>query len=330
MNIQLSDHFSYKKLLKFALPSILMMVFTSIYGVVDGFFVSNYAGTTAFAAVNFIMPVLMILGAFGFMFGTGGSALVSKTMGEGNLKKANGLFSLLVYVSFGVGLVLSVMGVIFIRPIAALLGAEGEMLDYCVVYARIILVALPFFMLQQLFQSFFVTAERPKSGLYVTIAAGVTNMVLDWLFVGVFRWGVVGAALATAMSQAVGGIVPLVVFARRGNSVLELGKPIFDGKSLLKTCTNGSSELMSNVSMSLVGMLYNAQLMKYAGQNGVAAYGVMMYVSFVFVSVFIGYSIGTAPVVGYHYGAKNKEELKGLFRKSLVIISALSLAMLMF
>lgn len=327
MAIQLSDHFTYKRLFRFAIPSILMMVFTSIYGVVDGFFVSNYVGKTAFAAVNFIMPVLMILGAFGFMFGTGGSALVSKTLGEGNAEKAKSLFSMLVYVSIATGVGLAAAGIAFMRPIAAVLGASGQMLDDCVIYGRIILAALPFFMLQQLFQSFFVTAERPKTGLYVTLAAGCTNMLLDWLFVGVFRWGIVGAAAATGVSQAVGGLVPLLLFIRPKTGVLALGKAAWDGRALLKACTNGSSELMSNVSMSLVGMLYNAQLMEYAGENGVAAYGVMMYVSFIFIAVFIGYSIGTAPVVGYHYGAGNKGELKSLFRKSMTVILALSVLM---
>ncbi len=326
--IKLSDHFSYRRLLRFTLPSIIMMLFTSIYGVVDGLFVSNFAGKTPFAAINFIMPFLMILGTLGFMFGTGGSALVSKTMGEGEREKANQLFSMIVYISIACGIVLSVLGILLIRPIAALLGAEGELLENCVLYGRIILITLTAFILQMEFQSFFVAAEKPGLGLVATIAAGVTNMVLDALFIAVFKWGLVGAATATAISQTVGGIVPLIYFFRPNASLLRLGKTKFDGKALFKTCTNGSSELMSNVSMSLVSMLYNIQLMKYAGEDGVAAYGVLMYVNLVFLAVFIGYAIGTAPVIGYHYGADNHTELKSLLRKSFVIIGAFSICML--
>ena len=328
MKIQLSNHFTYKRLLRFTLPSMVMMIFTSIYGVVDGFFVSNFVGKTPFAAVNFIMPFLMILGTAGFMFGTGGSALVSKTMGEGDGEKANSIFSLIIYVSVGLGIIITVLGVVFIRPVAAMLGAEGALLDDCVLYGRIILAALPAFILQMEFQSFFITAEKPQLGLAVTVASGVTNMVLDALLVGALPLGLVGAATATAISQVVGGVIPVIYFSSRNSSLLRLGKAKFDGASLLKTCTNGSSELMSNVSMSLVGMLYNIQLLKYAGEDGIAAYGVMMYVNMIFIAVFIGYSIGTAPIIGYHFGALNNGELKSLLRKSLVIISGFSVCML--
>ena len=327
MNIQLSDHFTYGKLLRFTLPSIGMMIFTSVYGVVDGFFVSNFVGKTPFAAVNLIWPYLMILGAFGFMFGTGGSALIAKTMGMGRMDKARSLFSLLISVSAGLGVVIAALGIAFLRPVAALLGAEGELLENCVVYGRIILLAIPAFMLQMEFQSFFITAEKPQLGLWITVGSGITNMVLDALLVAVFPLELVGAALATALSQVVGGLVPLVYFARPNSSLLQLTRFRWDGPALWKTCTNGCSELMSNLSMSLVSMLYNLQLMRYAGEDGVAAYGVMMYVSFVFISAFIGYSIGTAPIISYHYGAENKEELHSLLQKSLVIISIGSVAM---
>jgi putative MATE family efflux protein len=304
-----------------------MMIFSSIYGVVDGLFVSNFAGEAEFAAVNFIMPFLMMLGAIGFMFGTGGSALVAKTFGEGKNEKANKIFSLIVFVSFICGVVLAVLGCVFIRPIAILLGASDVMIDGCVTYGRIILAALPAFVLQMEFQSFFVTAEKPKLGLLVTVLAGCTNMVLDALLVGVLRGGIVGAALATALSQAVGGIVPIIYFIRPNSSILRLSRPRFDGASLLKTCTNGSSELMSNISMSLVGMLYNYQLMKYAKEDGVSAYGVLMYVGFIFISAFIGFSVGVAPIVGYNFGSGNKSELKSIFKKSFVIISICSVSM---
>ena len=327
MKISLSDHFNVKRLLRFTLPSIIMMIVSSIYGVVDGFFVSNFAGKTPFAAVNFIMPFLMILGTVGFMFGTGGSALVAKTFGEGDSDRARRIFSLLIYVSIILGVVIAALGIAFIRPVAYMLGARGELLDNCIIYSRVVLLGLPAFVLQMEFQSFFVTAEKPNLGLYVTVGAGVTNMVLDWLFVGVFAWGLVGAAAATALSQMVGGFLPLLYFARKNTSILKLGKTHFDGKALLKTCTNGSSEFMSNISMSLVGMLYNIQLLNYAGEDGVAAYGVLMYVSMIFCGVFIGYSIGSAPVVGYHYGAGNREELKGLLKRSVGIISVFSVLM---
>ncbi|MBR2615284.1 MAG: MATE family efflux transporter [Clostridia bacterium] len=328
MSIRLSDHFSYGRLIRFTLPSVAMMVFSSVYGVVDGFFVSNYVGKTPFAAVNFIMPFLMVLGTFGFMFGTGGSALVSKTLGEGDEKKARSLFSLITLVSFLLGVAVAALGLVFLRPVAALLGAEGELLEYCVTYGNIILLALPFFMLQMEFQSFFIATERPKLGLYSTVFAGVANMVLDYVLVGLLPLGIVGAALATAISQLVGGVFPLVYFFLDRKGLLYFSRPRFDLKALVKTCTNGSSELMSNVSMSLVGMLYNVQLMQYAGENGVAAYGVLMYLSMIFIGIFIGYSLGTAPVFSYHFGAENRTELKSLLKKSVVIVGILSLGML--
>ena len=330
MSIQLSDHFNYKKIISFTLPSVVMMIFMSIYGVVDGFFVSNFAGKTPFAAVNLIYPLLMILSTAGFMFGTGGSAIVAKCFGEGNPDKANKSFSLFVYTAAVTGFLLATMGIIFIRPIAVMLGASGELLNNAVLYARIILVALPFNVLQFLFQSFFVTAQKPKLGLITTVSSGITNIILDAVLVIMLpqHLKLAGAAIATGMSQVIGGALPLVYFASKNSSILRLGKTAFDGRLLLKACANGSSELMSNVSMNLVGMLYNIQLMKYAGEDGIAAYGVMMYVSFVFASVFIGYSIGTAPIFSYHFGAKNSSELKGLLKKSLIIIAVLGMAMI--
>ena len=317
MAIQLSDHFTYRRLLRFVWPPITMMIFTSIYGVVDGFFISNYVGKIPFAAVNLIMPFLMILGALGFMLGAGGSALVAKTLGEGKKEKANQIFSMLVLVGILTGIILAVIGIVFLEPIAIFLGAEGEIIHYCVIYGRIILIALPAFMLQNMFQSFLVTAERPELGLVMTVLAGVTNIVLDALFMGAFAWGTVGAAWATAISQFVGGVAPFFFFLKPKRSLLRLTKPVFDGKALLKTCTNGSSELVTNISMSVVSMLYNFQLLKYAGENGVAAYGVIMYVNFIFVAIFIGYALGPAPIIGFHYGAKNETELQNIFKKSM-------------
>ena len=320
MKIQLSEHFTYKKLLRFVLPSIVMMIFTSIYGVVDGLFVSNYVGKTAFAAVNLVMPLLMMLSALGFMMGTGGSAIVAKTLGQGDKERANRYFSMMVYVTVVGGVVLTVLGLVFLRPIVTALGAEGEMIGECLIYRRISLASLTFFMVQNVFQSFFVAAEKPHLGLGVMVAAGVTNMVLDYLFIAILGWGIAGAAAATAAGETVGGIVPLIYFFRKNTSLLRLTKTKIKGKILLKACTNGSSELMTNLSMSLVNMLYNVQLMRLAGEDGVAAYGVIMYVNFIFLATFIGYSIGSAPIVGYHFGAQNHYELKNLFQKSMRLI----------
>lgn len=325
--MQLSQHFTCRRLLRYCLPSIIMMVFTSVYGVVDGFFVSNFAGKTPFAAVNFIMPILMILGCAGFMFGTGGSALIGMALGEGDNKKANNIFSLVVYSSIVCGVLLAIIGLVILRPVATLMGAENEMLRQCLIYGGIFLAGLPFYILQYEFQCLFATADKHKLGMYVTIIAGCTNIVLDALFVAVFPWGVAGAAVATVISQIAGGIIPLVYFLRKNDSPLRLTKCSFDGTALLKTCTNGSSELMSNISASVVGMLFNVQLMKYAGENGVAAYGVLMYVSMIFQAIFLGYTVGTAPVVSYHYGADNKDEVKNLLKKSLIIVAAVAVCM---
>lgn len=329
MKIQLSDHFTYTKLLKFTLPSIVMMIFSSIYGVVDGFFVSNFAGKIPFAAVNFIMPFLMIMTTVGFMFGTGGTALIAKTIGQGDKEKANRYFSLFTYVSFFLGVILAILGIIFIRDIASFLGAKGELLENCVTYARVILIALPFNILQLMFQSFFIAAEKPHLGLVVTLSSGITNMVLDVILV-IFlpqELKLNGAAIATGISQIIGGSIPLFYFFNKNSSILQLGKTRFEISAIAKACINGSSEFMSNISMNVVGMLYNIQLMKYAGENGVAAYGVMMYVSMIFASTFIGYSIGTSPIIGYHDGAKNYNELKGLLKKSIKLIGIFGICM---
>ena len=322
MKVNLSDHFTYRKLLNFVLPSIVMMVFTSIYGVVDGLFVSNYAGKTAFAAINLVMPFIMVLGGMGFMIGTGGTALVAKVLGEEEKKEANRYFSMMVLVTLLLGVALSVVGVIFMRPVSRLLGATEAMMDDCVLYGRIVIAFTFTFMLQNVFQSFLIVAEKPKLGLGVTVAAGVTNMVLDALFVGGFGWGIAGAAVATGLSQCVGGILPLIYFLRPNNSLLRLCKTRLELRPILKACGNGSSELMSNISSSFVSMLYNFQLLRFAGEDGVSAYGVLMYVQFIFVAIYVGYAVGSAPIVGFHYGAKNHNELKNLLRKSTLLMAS--------
>ena len=320
--IRLSDHFSYSKLLRFTLPSICMMVFTSIYGVVDGLFVSNFAGKTPFAAVNLVMPFIMILGGMGFMIGTGGTALVSKLMGEGKKDEANSTFSMMVLFTLLLGIVLSAVGFLTMRPVSYFLGATDAMIDDCVLYGRIVTGFTFAFMLQNVFQSFFIAAEKPRLGLIVTVAAGVTNMVLDALFIAVFDWGVAGAAIATGLSQCVGGVLPLIYFLRPNDSLLRMRPTSLRLRPILQACGNGSSELMSNISSSLVGMLYNFQLMHLIGEDGVSAYGVLMYVQFIFVAIFIGYSIGCAPVVSFHFGAQNRSELKSLLRKSTLLMAS--------
>lgn len=322
--IKLSDHFTYKKLLRFTVPSIVMMICTSMYGVIDGIFVSNYIGKMSLAAINFIMPVLYIFAMFGYMFGAGGSALVSKTLGEGNRKRANGLFSLFVYISIIFGVFMTVSGYFFMRPLVQWFGAEGELLEQSLIYGHIFLLALTAWILMYVFQLFFITAEKPKLGLMVTIASGVTNIVLDALFIVVFEWGIAGAAAASAIGQLVGGVFPIVYFARENSSILRLTKPVIDFKAILQGFANGSSELVSGMSASFGSILYNVQLLKYAGENGVAAYGVLMYISMIVTSIFNGYSSGIVPVIGYHYGACNHDELKSLLKKSVIVVGLFS------
>ena len=320
MNIQLSDHFTYRRLIRFVIPSVAMMILTSIYGVVDGLFVSNFVGKTAFAAVNLVIPFTLVLGAFGFMLGTGGTALVAKTLGEGKQEEANRIFSMLIYFAIGLGLVLTMLGIAALKKILLKMGADDAMLGCGMIYGRLVLLGIPFYMLQNMFQNFLIAAEKPQLGLIVTIAAGVTNMVLDALFIAVLGWGVAGAAVATALGQCVGGLIPFVYFARKNSSRLALVKTKLLGGALLRTCTNGSSELVSNISMSSVGMLYNAQLMKVAGENGVAAYGVILYVNFIFIAIYLGYAYGSAPIVAFNYGAGKKAELQNVLKKSLKLL----------
>ena len=327
MRIPLSDHFTYSKLLRFVAPSVLMMIFTSIYSIVDGFFVSNYVNTTAFSAVNLMAPIFIIVSSVGFMVGAGGTALTAKLLGEKRPEDANRVFSLMIYALMVGGVLLTVISLVLLKPIAIALGAKGELLNLSMRYARIILAANTFFMLQNVFQNFLIAAEKPKFGLLITVIAGVTNMILDYLFVGVFSWGVEGAAFATAISQMVGGIIPLVYFALPNNSLLRLTRTRFDGKALLKACTNGSSELMTNASSSVVTMLYNFQLLRLTGEEGVAAYGAIMYVNFLFAAVFFGYCLGSAPAISFHYGAGNRSELNNLYGKSMGVMGCLGLAM---
>ena len=327
MKIQLSEHFTYSKLLRFTFPSIIMMIFTSIYSVIDGLFVSNFAGKTALAAINIIYPFIMAVGALGFMMGTGGSALVGRLLGEGEKEKANKTFSLIVYTTAIAGILLSALAFLLVPTVSRLFGASGQLLDYCILYGRICFLSMPCFMLQNVFQCFFITAEKPRLGLGVVLSAGITNMVLDFLFVAVFGLGLKGAAIATVCGEIIGGLVPILYFAGRNHSLLRLGRTSFDAGSILKTCTNGSSELMTELSSSVVTVLYNTQLMKIAGENGVAAYSTIMYVNFIFVAIFLGYSLGSAPIISFHYGAGNHDELKNMCQKSLRLIAVWGIGM---
>ena len=325
--IQLSDHFTYQKLLRFVLPSIVMMVFTSIYGVVDGLFVSNFAGKTPFAAINLVMPFIMVLGGIGFMIGTGGTALVSKVLGEGEPEKAKRYFTMMILFTLLVGAVLTAFGVTMMEKVARFFGATDEMLHDCVLYGRIVISFTAAFMLQNVFQSFLIAAEKPKLGLIATVAAGVTNMALDALFIAGFHWGVAGAAIATGLSQCVGGLFPLIYFLRPNSSKLRLVRTKLELRPILNACGNGSSELMSNISSSIVSMIYNFQLLKYIGEDGISAYGVLMYVQFVFIAIDIGYSIGCAPIVGFHFGAQNHTELKNMLGKSVKLMCGAGVVM---
>lgn len=327
MKIQISDHFTFKRLIRFILPSVFMMIVTSFYGVIDGLFISNFVGNTSFAAINLIMPFIMILGGTGFMFGTGGAAIVSKIIGEKNEEKANRVFSMIIMIAVIVGIILTALGLIFMRSVVILLGASEDMMEYSVLYGRITVAFNTAYILQNIFQSFLAAAEKPKLGLIVTIIAGCTNAVLDALFIAVFKWGIVGAALATGIGQLLGGAIPLFYFMRKNSSLLRLTKTKLELKPILKACGNGSSELLTNISMSLVSMLYNFQLMKYLGENGVSTYGVLMYVQLIFLSIEIGYSIGSAPIVGYNYGADNRMELKNVFKKSMLIMGVSGVAL---
>lgn len=327
MKIQLSEHFTYSKLLRFTFPSIIMMIFTSIYSVIDGLFVSNFAGKTALAAINIIYPFIMAVGALGFMMGTGGSALVGRLLGEGEKEKANKTFSLIVYTTAIAGILLSALAFLLVPTVSRLFGASGQLLDYCILYGRICFLSMPCFMLQNVFQCFFITAEKPRLGLDVILSAGITNMVLDFLFVAIFGLGLKGAAIATVCGEIIGGLVPILYFAGRNHSLLRLGRTSFDAGSILKTCTNGSSELMTELSSSVVTVLYNTQLMKIAGENGVAAYSTIMYVNFIFVAIFLGYSLGSAPIISFHYGAGNHDELKNMRKKSLRLIAVWGIGM---
>ena len=310
--ISIADHFDYKKLIEFTRPSIMTMIFTSIYGIVDGYFVSNYAGAVPFAALNIMMPFLMIIAAIGFMFGSGGTALVAMKLGQQKPKEANEIFSLITYTLIILGTVFSILGYIFTPQAAAVLGVTEELMPYSILYSRINMFGMTAFMLQYMFQSFLITAERPKMGFWITVAAGITNIILDYYLAG--------AAWATVISQIVGGVIPLIYFLMPNKSKLRFGKTRWKPNALFRTCTNGSSEFLSNAASSIVGMLYNHQLLKYIGTNGVAAYGVIMYVNFIFAGIYFGYAMGVSPIIGYHYGANNKDELKNLFTRSLRLL----------
>ncbi len=327
MNNKLSQNFSYTKLLLFTLPTICMMIFTSIYTIVDGFFISNYVGKTAFAAVNLIWPALMILASLGFMVGSGGSAIVARLLGEKKQKEANQVFTMMFIFTLILGIITSILGCLATPMVAKLLKASEGMFDTCVLYGRIINAFNFTFMLQYFFQCFFVSASKPKLGFIITVSAGIVNMILDALFIAIFNWGVAGAALATGIGQILGGFLPVIYFSRKNDSTLQFAKTKLDFNLILDACFNGSSELMSSISSSFVGILYNFQLMKYSGENGIAAYGVLMYTQMIFQAIYLGYTVGTNPIVSYNYGADNHKGLNNILTKSLKIIGISGICM---
>ena len=328
--VQLSDHFDYRTLIRFTIPSVLMMVISSVYSIVDGLFVSNFAGSDGFAAVNLMMPIAMMISCIGFMAGAGGSALISKTLGEQEAEKAREQFSLIIYLIIGFSLVIGVTVFLLVPQIARMMGAEGAIYDNCVIYGRILISALPAFMLQILFQNFLVVAEKPQMGMVIAISSGVTNIVLDALFIAVFQWGVAGAAIATMLGQTIGGIVPLGYFLLKKNHLLWFTKFKFRWETLKRTCVNGFSAFIGNASNSLVGIVFNLRLMDLMGSDGVVAYGVVMYVTYIVTGVFMGYSTGIAPVFSYNLGSGNAEEIKGLLKRSLVSIAVSALVLVAF
>ena len=326
--MQFDTHFTVKKLLSAAFPLIVMMIFTSLYSVADGLFLSNFAGKEAFAAVNFIMPYLMFFPSTGFLFGSGGSALIAKRLGEKRDREADEIFTTLLGVSALTGLVLAILGLIFLRPVAELQGAEGALLQNSLLYGRIYLLGTPASVVQFEFESLYPASGKNKLGLWATVASGGLNIVLDAIFLGVFSWGIRGAAVATILSQWLGGLLPFFYYrSRRNTSLLHLVRCRPRIREMGRVCTNGASEMVNNISNSVVSLLYNVQLLRLAGDDGIAAYGVMMYINFLFTAVFWGYVSGAAPIVSYHYGAGNHRELKSLLRQSLLLLSSGSLLM---
>lgn len=320
MAVQLSDHFTYRKLFAFVLPPIAMMLLTSVYTMADGLFVSHFVGKTAFAAVNFVFPVVILMAGLGSMFGTGGTALVAKTLGQRAEKRAKRYFTQIILLAGLLGVLMGVLGCIWLPEICRALGATPELLPDAVMYGRVMLAFLPCCILQWTFQSLLITAEKPKLAFWLSVAGGVTNIVLDAVFMAWCGWGVAGAAVATGISQVVAGLLPVLYFILPNSSLLRFRRTRLQPRPMLQACTNGASELVSSVSAAVVGMLYNYQLIRYFGEDGVAAYGVVMYVAFFFVALFIGYDMGSTPLLAYNHGAQNRAELRNLFRKSVVLV----------
>lgn len=332
-HISLSEHFTYPKIFKIVIGPVLMMIFSSFYSVVDGIFLSAYAGDGAFSGVNLIFPYIMILGGVGFMLGTGGVALVTKTLGEGDKKKANSYFSLVLYFAIALGVIITIVGYFTVEPFARMMASLSSsntdlMIDAAIRYGHTMVLGITLFMLQNIFQSFFSGAEKPLMGFVFIAGAGILNILLDWLFVGVLSMGVEGAAYATIIGQFVGGVLPILYFSLYKKLPFKLGKCKLEIKPLLKIMGNGSSEFVSNIASSIVSVCYNMQLLRYIGPDGVSAYGVCMYMNYLFMAIFLGYSVGVAPIIGYNYGAQNHDELHNVFKKSLIIIGIVGFCML--
>lgn len=332
MPVSISEHFTYRKIARATIFPIMLMVFISLYSVVDGIFIANCSNNNAFAAVNLIFPLIMIIGSIGFMLGTGGTALVSKYLGEGNKDKANKTFSLIIYTTFVFGVIFSIIGFFLVKPVVNLmaslsLDSTEEMKEYAVLYGRVMMLGQIAFMMQNVFHSFFMVAEKGKMAFLFTLIAGISNIIFDALFIAVLKMGILGAALGTIIGYVIGGIGPLIYFIFKKDLPIRLCRTNIDFKDLFQAIYNGMSEFISNIAMNLVSVIYNAQLLKAFGVNGISAYGIIMYLSFVFAAIFIGYSIGMAPAVGYNYGAKNNKELRNILRKSMRAMLVLGIAM---
>lgn len=324
MEIKLSDRFTYPKLLRFTIPTMLMILCTSSYGIVDGVFISNFAGVTDFSAVNLMFPFIYGAATLGYMFGSGGNAVIAKLLGEKDDCGANRAFSMIVLSGLFLGVITAAVMYVLTPSFARSVGAAGALYESAVKYAKICFLFTPPFILQTMFLSFFIAAGKPKLSLYVNIVSGVINIFFDWLFIAEFNLGVEGAASATGLGQLSGAVIPLIYFIRKNSSLLKLtAKFKFNGKILGLTCANGSSEMVTNLSMSIVNTLYNAALIETAGEPGPAAYGVVLYLNFLFAAIFLGYSQGSAPIVSYDYGARNVSELQNITKKSLTLMLSL-------
>lgn len=319
-NNSIGREFGFFSLLKFALPSVIMMMVMGLYSMVDSMFVSRFVSTNALSAINVVYPVINLLIGLGVMLASGGSAVIAAKMGAGKTDEARRDFSMIVTIGLASSIVIAVAGLIFIRPIVTFLGASELLVDYAVTYLAIILMFAPANMLQMLFQMFFVTAGRPGLGLTFIIGAGLVNAVLDYVFIVPLGMGIAGAALATGIGYLIPAAAGLIFFFGKKKE-LYFTKPKFSAAVLGSSCSNGSSEMVSNLSMAVVTLVFNRIMMNLAGEDGVAAVTIVMYAQFLLSSIFMGFSLGVQPVISFHHGAGNRRNLKGIYRHCIVFIA---------